>query len=132
MSGRIGFILFIIMVATLSFADIKAEDKPVVVPIAKIGDSELTAVLPNEKVLIIIVFAFQIIKTLVTYIYKEKEKKDDKTEEKLDRLFKLVHDMQAEIKALGVAPTENEILMRIRPEIELMVIKAAREYREER
>jgi hypothetical protein len=109
-----------------------AEEGPVVLPIAKLGAGELSAVLPSEKVLIILAIALQVIYKLLTYIFEDKEKKksEESTETKgnFERLFKIVHEMQGVLNTLRRAPTEEELVQRIQPHIELGVLRAMKKY----
>lgn len=101
-----------------------AAEGPVVLPIGKIGETELSAVLPSEKALILLAIAIQVIWALLNYIFKRREKEEDKSEEKLDRLYVMVHAMQADVKALKDAPTEDDMIKRLTPFIELQIYKA--------
>lgn len=106
-----------------------ASAEPVVLPLANIDGGQLSAILPSEKAMILLALALQVIWKLVTYIYKQKMQSEDKTEEKLDRLYTMVHAMQVDVKALKSAPTEDEIYKRMHPQIQITVLETMRKYK---
>lgn len=127
MRVRLSLLLIVLFGAFSAIAE-----GPLVLPIGKMGDSELSTVLPSEKSLIIVGILAQIIWNLLTYLYKRKEKEADKSQQKLDRLYDMVHKMQGQITELGEAPTEDQIFVRLQPHIELAVIKAIRNNEDKR
>lgn len=101
---------------------------PNIVSLGKVGGAELKAVLPSEKTLILLGISIQITWALLTYIFKHKEKQLDKSEEKLDRLYAMVHEIQGHIKVLRAAPSEDEMIVRIQPHVELAVLRAMKKH----
>ncbi len=97
-----------------------------VLPIGKVDGTQLNAVLPSEKWMIILAVVFQIMWNLLKFIGKKMMKEKDTTEQKLDRLFVLVHKMEGQLSELATAPTETEIVRSLQPHIELAVHKAVR------
>jgi hypothetical protein len=122
-TGLVGFLLSLFY-GSLAWA----ESRPVVIPLGKSGVNDLNAVLPDEKTLILVVFFAQIAWALMQYVWKRKEKSDDHSAEKLDRLFSMVHEIQGEIKILRRAPSEDEMVVRLQPHIELGVLRALKKH----
>ena len=100
--------------------------KPVTLPVANIGGEELNAVLPSEKVLLLLLLAnaVHIIWALIKGVIDAKAKHDDKTVEKLEELSKMVHEMKVKFDHL---PNENALMEKIIHRMEFMVYKAVRD-----
>lgn len=118
------WILFLIFVPWAALA----EQKPIVLPLGELSGHEVGIALPSEKIMILIAFSLQIIWALLGYIFKQKEKSNNKSEEKLDRLYDMVHAMQGDLKKLKAAPSEDEMIVRIQPYIELGVLREFKKY----
>lgn len=101
---------------------------PNIVSLGKIGGSDLKAVLPSEKALIVLGISIQIIWALLSYIFKHKEKQMDQSEKKLDRLYAMVHEIQGHIKELRMAPSEDEMIIKLQPHVELAVLRAMKKH----
>lgn len=124
MTAKCQLLLMTLLMSGQSFAG-----EPITFPLGKMGGGDLEAVLPSEKSLIILALAGQVIWALLSYIYKIKEKKSDKTEVTLERLYKLVHEIQADVKILKSAPSEDELFKRLYPHVKLAAIEAVQKYR---
>ena len=109
MSARLG-LCSLLAVTQTSLA------RPVVLPIAKIGNEELNAVLPNEKILLLILLAnaAHIIWALVSGILKSKDDRADKTSEKLDQLHTMVHRMEERLEAFGSKVQDIDTLIELK------------------
>lgn len=103
--------------------------KPVVLPVTKIGDSDLNAVLPSEKYLLTLLCLnlIYIIWALVKGIWDAKAKREDKTAEKLDALTLMVHEMKGKLNSLNDPPDEDEIAAKIERRVEFLVFKTMRD-----
>lgn len=103
--------------------------EPIVLPLGKIGEKEVNAILPSDKWMIILMICGQIIWALYTEIKKQKEKRENKDSEKLDRLYEIVHKIEGRLMEVGQAPTETEILMGLQPHIKVAVMEALMKYK---
>lgn len=116
-------IQYLVWMALLCVQQFAMAEEPTVLPLGKVGDKELNAVLPSEKAMILLAIAGQIIFKLMSFILKKTLKEKETSEEKLDRLFILVHEMQGQIKQLGSAPTETEIVRALQVHIKAAVLE---------
>lgn len=116
-------IKYLIWMALLCLQQVAMAEEPTVLPLGKIGDKELNAVLPSEKAMILLAIAGQIIYKLSIYIIKKTMKEKESDSQKLDRLFVLVHEMQGQIKQLGTAPTETEIVRALQVHVKAAVLE---------
>lgn len=116
----------LILLLVLAAQSISA--KQVAIPVAQVGDAELNAVLPNEKVLLglLLANAIHIIWALAKSMWDAREKHNDKSGEKLEEMYKMVLEMKGKVDNL---PDEKVILDRLERHIELMVYRAVRNER---
>ncbi|MGE0525879.1 MAG: hypothetical protein AB7P49_02370 [Bdellovibrionales bacterium] len=95
----------------------------ITLPMGQVGDSELYQALPNEKVLVGILYsnAVGIIVYLAKFVWDGFTKKSDKTAERVEELHKMIHDMQGQLNVLAARmPNEAEIISKAAKEAELM------------
>lgn len=125
---RFGLFAFTSLVAIVAAAE------PTLVPIAKMKDAELDAVLPSEKAMIIIAFLIQVIYSIAKHWWTQKTKKDEKkndnTDKNFERVFKMIHDLQTEVKVMKTAPSEDEMFARLQPHIKSSVLEAILKYKD--
>jgi predicted transcriptional regulator len=105
--------------------------KAVAIPIT--DDSYLG--LPSEKVLLglLAANAIQILAWMGNQLWSIKNKKEDKTEEKMDSLSESVHRIEEQIKHLyervKETPDRDEIIESLEHKIELQILKHFREFK---
>lgn len=100
--------------------------KPVVLPMAEVGEGQMNLVLSNEKLLLLILLAnaVHIITGLIKGLWNSREKEAKNTSKKLEELSLQVIAINTKIeKLISSTPDEDDILKKIRPEIELMVFR---------
>ncbi len=106
--------------------------RPVAIPLAKTEEGELNAVFPNATVLqgLLLSNAIAVIVFLAKTIWDSFLKKSDKTEEKIDEMFKAVQELRLDVRALQArgAPDEDDIIKKVEHRIELMAFRAIREH----
>src|SRR6185312_3048977 len=114
----------------ISCQPVFANEQPIFIPLTKADGGEFGAFLPPANVTILLAVAGQIIWALLKYIFKKKETQDSETVTKLNqaleqiqRLLNLYGKLETRINEL---PTEKEIRDAMKPEIELIAIKAAK------
>jgi len=109
------------------------EAKPVAVPLVKTEEGDLSAIFPNAVVLqgLLLSNALALIIFLVRSIWSGFLRSKDKTEEKLDEVYRTVQEMRIEMRSLQDAPDEDEIIRKLEHRIELMTLRAIRDHMRE-
>jgi hypothetical protein len=116
--------LCVTLLASVSWA------KPVVLPITKTDNGELSAIIPSEKVLLALLAAnaVQIVIWAVKEWLKHREKKDDKTSERMDKMQADIAEIKSALRVINSRDTvtHSEMIELLKPHIELIVIKSMR------
>jgi Flp pilus assembly protein TadB len=90
----------------------------------------LSAIIPSEKVLLALLAAnaVQIVIWAVKEWLKHREKKDDKTSERMDKMQADIAEIKSALRVINSRDTvtHSEMIELLKPHIELIVIKSMR------
>lgn len=119
MKGTFGLLWLIAILAATASAD------PIAIPIGKVADGELTAVMPDKVLMgLLLTHALSIIVGMGKFIWEKFIKETDKTSTQLESLIADVQALKAEVKGLSKLPDETEIIDRLENRVEFLVFKA--------
>lgn len=94
-----------------------------VIPVGHLEGKELGAIIPKELYGVAIYFLAKGGWELVKYIWKGKEKRESETSTDIKRIFELLHKLEGRVGELKAAPSEELILMRLKPYVKSEVLE---------